>query len=93
MKKTMAMLLAALFISCTAIECEAAEKSWTFMEDTYVVQKGDTLNSVAEEYMKKNTYGAREIREFTAGIKQLNEWLLTRELTPGDELRINYWTK
>ena len=43
--------------------------------------------------MKKNTYGAREIKEFTSGIKQHNEWLLTRELTPGDELRINYWTK
>ncbi len=94
--KKVTLLLAAFLFSLSALTCEAAEKSqtaWTFVQATYTVQKGDTLESIARVYMAKNTYGKRELKEFEAGIKELNDWLLQRELRPGDELRINYWKK
>ena len=43
--------------------------------------------------MEKNTYGPRELREFIEGIRELNEWLLQRDIAAGDTLRINYWEK
>ncbi len=75
---------------------EAAEvdrRAWTLVQVSYEVQQGDTLDSVTEMYLKKNTYGNREFKEFREGIKQLNEWLLERDMKAGDVLRINYWEK
>lgn len=65
------------------------------VEDSYTVQKGDTLWSISETYLKKNTGGRRYILEFQEGIKELNPWLLdTRgQVQPGDVLHINYWVK
>jgi len=67
------------------------------VEDTYTVQAGDSLWSISEEFLQKNTGGRRYILEFKSGIKELNPWLLERpsecEIYPGDELRINYWVK
>lgn len=65
------------------------------IEDTYTVKKGDTLWSISETYLKKNTGGRRYILEFQEGIKELNPWLLeTRgQVQPGDVLHINYWVK
>lgn len=68
-------------------------------EVVYIVQPGDTLWSIAYEYVGKNTYGPRDVREFKSGIEQLNPWLKTSErqygglVLPGDELIIHYWTK
>ena len=65
------------------------------VKDSYTVQKGDTLWSISETYLKKNTGGRRYILEFQEGIKELNPWLLdTRgQVQPGDVLHINYWVK
>ena len=95
MKKVVIALMAALFV-CVGNVSEAAEvdhRTWTVVQVSYEVQQGDTLNSIAEKYVQKNTYGSRDINEFREGIRELNDWLLTRELKPGDVLRINYWEK
>ncbi|MBQ1868166.1 MULTISPECIES: LysM peptidoglycan-binding domain-containing protein [Selenomonas] len=93
MKKALVMLMAVVFVGFTGMDCEAAAKNYELVETVYTVAQGDTLDSVAKEYMAKNNYGPREIREFTAGIKELNDWLLNRDIKAGDELRINYWIK
>ena len=95
MKKVVIAMMAALFV-CVGCVSEAAEvdhRSWTVVQVSYKVQEGDTLDSIAETYMKKNTYGKREKTEFLSGIRELNVWLLEREMRPGDVLRINYWEK
>ena len=95
MRKVVIALMAALFV-CVGSVSEAAEvdhRSWTVVHVSYEVQDGDTLQSVAENYLKKNTYGEREINEFREGIRELNDWLLTRDMQKGDVLRINYWEK
>ena len=95
MRKVVIALMAALFV-CVGSVSEAAEvdhRSWTVVHVSYEVQDGDTLQSVAENYLKKNTYGERDINEFREGIRELNDWLLTRDMQKGDVLRINYWEK
>ena len=73
--------------------CSAAEAGYTLVEATYTVQAQDTLQSIAVEYMAKNTYGEREVHEFMAGIRQLNEDLVTGTIHTGEVIRINYWVK
>jgi len=65
---------------------------WKLVEDTYVVQSGDTLKSIAQTYIEKNTYGPRNIDEFIEGILELNDMAAT-DIHVGSKLRINYWTK
>ena len=93
MKKALVILMAAVFVSLVSVNCEAAQKNYELVEATYTVKAGDTLHGIAETYMAKNNYGPREIREFTSGIKELNDWLLHRDIQAGDVLRINYWIK
>lgn len=75
----------------------AEESGQRLVEDSYTVQAGDTLWSIADRYIEKNTGGRRYILEFEEGIVELNPWLLERhrgaELYPGDVLRVNYWVK
>ena len=63
------------------------------VEEIYVVEPGDTLWSIGEEYREKNTGGRRYLPEFISGIRELNPWLLEThdQIQPGDKLRINYW--
>lgn len=66
------------------------------IEDTYTVRKGDTLRSISEEFLMKNTGGRRYVLEFEQGIIELNPILQGKAGTtihPGDKLRINYWVK
>lgn len=65
------------------------------VETSYAVKDGDTLRSISETYIAKNTGGLRYILEFESGIKELNPWLLSRpgesKVLVGDELSINYF--
>lgn len=74
------------------------------IEETYTVKHGDTLWSVGEKFIVKNTYSARNIREFQEGIYELNYesvflnreskgWARPKEVLPGDKLKIVYWVK
>ena len=63
------------------------------VEDTYLVQEGDTLQSIGEKFIEKNTGGRRHILEFTEGIRELNPDLydINSEVHPGQTIFINYW--
>ena len=66
--------------------------NWVLIQDVHCVQKGETLDSITRDYMKKNTYGDREFKEFREGIIELNG-LHGEEVVPGQKLRINYWVE
>jgi nucleoid-associated protein YgaU len=65
------------------------------VETVYTVQPGDTLWSISEEYLQKNTGGRRYILEFKESIKELNPWLCDthEQIKPGDKVTISYWIK
>jgi len=66
-------------------------KDYRLVEEIYVVQSGDTLQTIGETYMAKNTYGRRYLPEFIEGIKEENN--LTGEVEPGQKIRITWWEK
>ena len=65
------------------------------VETVHKVQKGETLWSISEDYLKRNTGGRRYILEFKEGIKELNPWLCDthEQIQPGDSITIRYWVK
>lgn len=69
------------------------------VQEVYTVQRGDTLWSISAEYMQKNNYGPRDIREFIHGIVESNYDDVFRhrdgnhDVYPNDKLKINYWVK
>ncbi len=65
------------------------------VETVYTVQPGDTLWSISETYLQKNTGGRRYILEFKEGIKELNPWLVDskEQVYTGDKVIISYWIK
>lgn len=71
---------------------EAANPQWVLIQDTHYVQECETLDGITRDYMKKNSYGAREFNEFRQGIIELNN-LSEPKVNPGQELKINYWVK
>ena len=87
--------LVALLIGGAAILTGAYTGTQRLVEDEYTVQEDDTLWSISEAYMEKNTGGRHYILEFIEGVKELNPWLLETkgQIHPGDRLRINYWVK
>lgn len=68
-------------------------QSQELVEETYVVQDGDTLWSISERYLQKNTASRRYILEFISDIEQDNPWLLRKhdQIEVGDKLHISYW--
>jgi len=76
--------------------CGSAEPKGSLVTETYIVQSGDTLWTISEKYMAKNTMGPRDIREFYHGVIELNYDSVFYNRTPGaiypgDRLQINYW--
>ena len=87
---------ACLLLAATAFFfCGTYNGDQVLVEDTHIVQQGDTLWSISETYMKKNTGGRRYIMEFMEGVKELNPWIEEGGyvIHPGDRVRVNYWIK
>ena len=92
-------LIGGAFVAVAAL-CSGAVNPWddggaVLVEEVYVVQNGDTLWGIAEEYLAKNTGTRRYILEYKSGIEELNPWLLERkgEIYPGDKITLTYWVK
>lgn len=90
------LLLFLVLISHIVLASEVSHKETevdlaTFVQVEYVVEKQDTLDGIVDSYILKNTYGAREHKEFKEGIYELNPWLLSKGIKSGDKLYINYW--
>ena len=94
------MLIGGAFVAAAAL-CSGEVNPWedgvnaVLVEETYVVQPGDTIWSIAETFCAKNTGTRRYILEYKAGMEENNPWLVERkgEIYPGDELRLTYWVK
>ena len=89
MKKVFLLLTAMMIM----ISSTCLASSYQLVEAEYTVQAGDSLESIAQAYMAKNTYGPRELKEFKSGIVQLNTWLLSRDVQAGDKVKVNYWVR
>lgn len=91
------ILLLTIIMSCAfgvamATATVPGEKPYRLVTENYVVQDGDTLDSIAMYYIKKNTYGPREINEFREGIRELNyDMIKDGDVKKGEMLKINYW--
>ena len=86
MKKILLVIACSLFLNIVP-----AAAYPILIHDTYIVQNGDTLDSITDIFIQKNTYGKREHNEFKSGIEELNEWILTEDIYAGAKLKINYW--
>lgn len=95
----MALIIVFLLIAATFIlgaGSTSPKEKPQLVTEIYIVREGDTLWNIAANFMPKNTYGRREIREFYSGIIELNydEIFAGRvpgQIYPGDKLKINYW--
>lgn len=89
---TLVLLIGLLTVAVTS--CGNAALG-TMVTEVYIVQQGDTLWSISERFLPKNTHSDRYILEFMEGIKQENYQLFDngRVLQPGDQVRVNYWIK
>jgi hypothetical protein len=94
-----AIILVVVLASCLGFGWQGHQK-----EETYTVLPGDTLWSIGEKFIVKNDYSRRDPREFVEGIyqhnfetvfmdREKNGWARPKEIFPGDQLRIVYWTK
>ena len=86
-------IIAAIGISAALSLGMADGKDYRVVEETYTVQSGDTLWTIGEAFMAKNTYGRRYLPEYIEGIKQLNEELVEShgQVEPGQKIRVTYW--
>ena len=88
--KRVFLLLAAMMIM---ISSTCLSSPYRLVEAEYSVKSGDTLDTIAEDYMARNSYGPRELQEFKSGIIQLNVWLMGRDVQAGDVVKVNYWVR
>lgn len=94
------ILIGGAFVAATALFSGAVNpwddgKNAILVEEVYTVRPGDTLWSIAEEYVAKNTGTRRYILEYKSGMEELNPWLMERHgmIYPGDRLTLTYWVK
>lgn len=87
--------IAGAAILCAGMMSQDEGRNAVLVEETYVVQPGDTLWAIAEEYVSKNTGTRRYILEYKEGIYENNPWLVDRggTICPGDKLTLTYWVK
>ena len=63
-----------------------------FKTADYTVVEGDTLQTIAEQFVVRNTGTVRQIDEFTEGLRELNYSIIgDGEPLQGEILKINYW--
>ena len=88
-------IIAAIGLSAALSLGAADGHDYRIVEEVYTVQSGDTLWTIGERFIQKNTYGRRYLPEYIEGIKQLNESLVEShgQVEPGQRLRITYWVK
>ena len=90
------ILAGAALIGAAVILSGFYEGDQELVEETYTVQKGDTLRGIAEEFLPKNTGGRRYILEFEQGIIENNPELQNGKsghIKPGQKIKITYWVK
>lgn len=64
------------------------------VDTVYTVKPGDTLRSISEAYLEKETANKRYILEFEHDIKELNPWLKDSvAIYPGQRIKIEYFTR
>ena len=85
-----AVLIAAIGATAIISMGVADGADYRLVEETYTVQPGDTLWTIGETFMEKNTYGRRYLPEFIEGIKQNNDELVRSngQVSPGQKLRV-----
>lgn len=65
---------------------------YRYMTETYTVTKSDSLPTIAERFITKNTGSVRQIDEFCEGIREENfDVIGNGEVHAGEVLKINYW--
>lgn len=89
MKKFLKFLLVVSLVAAFSVPCLAG--NWRLVTATHVVKAGETVRSIAQDYIKLNTYGPREINEFESGIRELNEIDYGEDVSEGQVIKINYW--
>lgn len=85
------MIITLVLFSCLFIVAVvSAAASGILCEEEYTVKEGDTLDSIAREFIEKNTYSIREFKEFREGIKESNN-MTDNNIYVGQVLIIHYW--
>ena len=94
---TKKILIAAILCVAMASYSNNSHSQGRLVSETYIVKTGDTLWKISEQFIQKNTYGPRDIREFYHGILENNQELFSgrqpSDIYPGDKLTVNYWTR
>ena len=93
-KLILTLILLINFSVCNAeIISHEEHNNYSFITEKYTVLKNDTLFSITQKFMNKNTYGKREFNEFREGIIENNPQLDGRDVLTDEVLIITYWVK
>ena len=91
MKKVVSIMVLALVFS---INSNLFKGDYDYVQEEYIVKSGDTLWSISEDFLEKNTYDRVYILAFMEEIKNCNKELaLNSAVYPGQKLNIRYKVK